>query len=94
MNKFQWNINHNSYILIQENPFENVVHEMANILSQPQCVKSSYIEELISIIDTVPRSYEIPYLSYAASLYGHIISAISAVVGVTFIEVGDWQLSY
>ena len=28
-----------SYIFIQENAFENVVSEMAPILSRPQCVK-------------------------------------------------------
>ena len=38
-NKFQWNLNQNSYIFIQENAFENVVWEMAAILSRPQCVK-------------------------------------------------------
>ena len=30
----------NSYIFIQENPFENVVWKMASILCRPQCVKS------------------------------------------------------
>ena len=38
-NKLQWNGNRNSYIFIQENPFENVVWKMAAILSRPQCVK-------------------------------------------------------
>ena len=38
-NKLQWNIKQNSDIFIQENAFENVVCEMAAILSQPQCVK-------------------------------------------------------
>ena len=37
-NKLQWNVNRNSYIFIQENPFENVVWKMAAILSWPQCV--------------------------------------------------------
>ena len=32
-NKFQWNLNQNSCIFIQENPFENVVWKMAAILS-------------------------------------------------------------
>ena len=31
----------NSYISIQENAFENIVCEMAAILSRPQCVKSA-----------------------------------------------------
>ena len=37
-NKLQWNFNRNSCIFIQENSFENVVWNMATILSQPQCV--------------------------------------------------------
>ena len=37
-NKFQWNFNGNSYILIHENPFENIVGKMAPILSSPQYV--------------------------------------------------------
>ena len=37
-NKLQWNVNRNSYIFIQGNPFENVVWKMAAILSRPQCV--------------------------------------------------------
>ena len=39
-NERQWNCNRNSYIFIQENPFENVVWKMAAILSRPQCVWS------------------------------------------------------
>ena len=39
-NKPQWNINQNSYISIQENAFENIVCEMAAILSRPQWVKA------------------------------------------------------
>ena len=38
-NKNQWNFNRNSYIFIQQNPFETVVWKMASILSRPQCVK-------------------------------------------------------
>ena len=40
-NKLQWNFNWNSNIFIQENALENVVCEMASILSRPQCVNSS-----------------------------------------------------
>ena len=39
MNKFQLNFNQNSSIFNQENALENVVCEMASILSRPQCVK-------------------------------------------------------
>ena len=35
----QWNFNRNSYIFIQEYPFENVGWKMASILSRSQCVK-------------------------------------------------------
>ena len=35
----QWNFNQNSNIFIQENALENVVREMASILSWPQCVE-------------------------------------------------------
>ena len=38
--KLQWNFNRNSYFLLKENAFENIVHETAAILSQPQCVNS------------------------------------------------------
>ena len=38
MNKLQWNFNRNSNIFIQENALQNVVCEMASILSRPQCV--------------------------------------------------------
>ena len=36
--KFQWNFNRKSIVFIQENALENVVCEMAAILSRPQCV--------------------------------------------------------
>ena len=39
-NKFQWNLKRNSYTFIQENAFENVVCEMATILSLPQSVNA------------------------------------------------------
>ena len=41
-NKFQWNFNRYSYIFIHENAFENVVCEMASILSRSQCVKKAH----------------------------------------------------
>ena len=39
-NKLQWNLNWNWYIFIQDNAFENVICEMASILSRPQCVNT------------------------------------------------------
>ena len=38
-NKLQWNVDRNSNIFIHENAFENVVCQMASILSRPQGVK-------------------------------------------------------
>ena len=35
-NNLQWTLNWNSYIFIKENAFQNVVWEMAAILSEPQ----------------------------------------------------------
>ena len=40
--KLQWNFNRYSSIFIQENAFENVVCEMASILSRPQCDNGSH----------------------------------------------------
>ena len=45
-NKFPWNFNRYSNIFIQENAFENVVCEMASILSRPQCVNTSVARPL------------------------------------------------
>ena len=36
-NKLQWNLKRNSRVFFQEIAFENVVYEMASILSRPQC---------------------------------------------------------
>ena len=49
-NKSQWNFNHNSYIFIQENSFENVVCEMASTLSRPHCVNNDDQEKLASTL--------------------------------------------
>ena len=46
-NKLQWNFTRNSYIFIQENALENVVCEMASILSRPQYVKKNSVVRLI-----------------------------------------------
>ena len=39
-NKLQWNFKLNPNIFIEENTFQNVVCEMSDILSRPQCVHS------------------------------------------------------
>ena len=43
-NKLQWNLNRNSYILIQENSYENVVwtYTMAVIISRPQSINQQH----------------------------------------------------
>ena len=43
-NNFHWNFNRNSKLFSQENAFENVVCEMAAILSRPQCVNINDIQ--------------------------------------------------
>ena len=45
-NKFQRNLNQNSYIFIQENAFENV-WKMAAILSRTQCVNLLWLSDAI-----------------------------------------------
>ena len=37
-NKLQWNLSLNSYIFIQGNAFQNVLWNMATILSWPECI--------------------------------------------------------
>ena len=48
-NLLKWNPNRNPYIFIQENAFENVVWEMAAILSRPQYVNGRCHEIMINI---------------------------------------------
>ena len=38
-NKFQWNLNRNSYMFIHENAFENIIRKLAAILHRHQCVE-------------------------------------------------------
>ena len=52
-NKVQWNQYRNSYILIQENAFENVFRTTAAILSRAQCVKVSNSWLLLNVRQTV-----------------------------------------
>ena len=47
--KLQWNANRNSYIFIQENPFENVVWKMAVILARTQCVNSFLLDTKLKL---------------------------------------------
>ena len=41
-NKFQWNLNRNSHIFIQENAIEHVVWKMVAIWSRPHCVNVTF----------------------------------------------------
>ena len=63
-NKRHWNLNRNSCILIHENAFENVVWEMAAILSGPQCVMGGIVGVplIILVIMTVLNDNTAPYL--------------------------------
>ena len=54
--KLQWNFNQNSYILIQENAFENVVCEIAAIFSRSQCVHAA----VFVVSDAQPRTRGVP----------------------------------
>ena len=49
-NKLQWNLNRNSYIFIQENAFEGVVCETADILSRPQCVNPVCPASIVCVV--------------------------------------------
>ena len=44
--KFQWIINQNSYIFIQENAFHNVVCEMSTILSWPPPFHANHPDQI------------------------------------------------
>ena len=50
-NKLQWNFNRYSNIFSQENAFENVVCEMASILSRLQCLNPERHSHDISVVD-------------------------------------------
>ena len=53
--KLQWNFNRKSNIFIHENAFEDVVCEMASILSLPQCVNYMALHELVDILWPPPH---------------------------------------
>ena len=47
MNKIQWNFSQKSNFLIEENGFDNVVYEMAPILSRGRWVKCMSVPGLV-----------------------------------------------
>ena len=56
------NFNRNSYIFIQENPFETVVWKMAAILSRPQCVNmaTDWLTALLNTRKNSTRDFNSP----------------------------------
>ena len=50
-NKFQWNLKRNSCIFIYENAFQNVICEMAAILSRPQCINEPELKTICLSLD-------------------------------------------
>ena len=61
-NTFQWNLKQNSYIFIKENAFENVVCDMAAILTRPQCVMR-LLEYWITIFALYLQNKHLIYIS-------------------------------
>ena len=59
--KLQWNLNRNLYIFIRENTFEDVVWQMAAILSRPQCVSTFewWTHMSLKIICAVMPEYQV-----------------------------------
>ena len=49
-NKHQWNFNRNSYIIIQDKAFQNLVCKMSAMLSWPRCVKLDKYTSIFSYI--------------------------------------------
>ena len=58
-NKLQWNFNRNSNIFNKKNALENVVCEMASILSRPQCVNSLRLRNAYMCHQTRPSLVQI-----------------------------------
>ena len=52
-NKLHWNLNSNSYIFIQENPFQNVIWKMAAMLSRSQYVKRAILSSFGQTLRTI-----------------------------------------
>ena len=91
-NKLQWNVTRNSYIFIKENPFENVVCEMASILSRPQCVNSlgsgvAKLSLISKILDPIMKPGPVFCLllgvssDYAQPITGQVTEVTCPVIG-------------
>ena len=72
-NKLQCNLKRSSCVFIQENAFENVVCEMASILSRPQCVD-----------DTVDYAVEIRIIDARVCAHAIVLSTNNANVDVRY----------
>ena len=86
-NKLQWN----SYILIQEKAFENIVCEMIVILSRPQCVKCyQYVARMPFQRHSVTAG-----IKTAISLWpvSHLILSFSRLQIISLVKgtFGDWK---
>ena len=80
-NKFQWNVNRNSCIFIRETAFENVVCEMAVILSRPPCVKIGNIWRVGRQSGRYLWGWEMGVISPVNTTTGHISDIISKKCG-------------
>ena len=61
-NKFQWNLNQDLYIFIQENAFDCVVCEMTAILSRPECVKCLCLIDHIALLWNILQNVYIYFI--------------------------------
>ena len=57
MNKFQWNFDQNPKFFVQENSFENVVCEMATVLSRRDGLKTFPVKDKNCILDSQYYGY-------------------------------------
>ena len=78
-NKFQWNLNEN-VISININPFENVLCNMADILSRPQCIKRA--PDVLFIPQRNTHTHTIPIFPYLSKLKSAITSCLCVVANM------------
>ena len=74
--KLKWNRNRDLHIIIQENEFQNVVREMAAILSRPQCIKHNTVTHKsfhgVSNIRSKGRWIELIFLGMLLFVYSYL----------------------
>ena len=59
-------------IFIQENAFENVICEMASILSRPQCLNSSSFPSLLIVRTFVCLKYSLHFIAINSALFNQM----------------------